>query len=270
MKHVSLIETFYPSFSKQEKKVADYVIKEKKQVCFMSLSEITKKINVSESTIVRFVKKLGFKGFIEFKLEVANEISNLQNYISEDYIDNISSNIFETINKTKELIDKNDVEKVVEYINNSKRMFIFGIGASGVAALEMQNRFMRYGKIGHSVNDGHFQVMYSSVATSEDVIIVLSLSGETADLIYPLTIAKEKGAKIILITNYILSTLSKLSDVTLLTSGKETPLDGGSLIAKISQLYVIDILATGYALKNVETSQEMRNKIAKSIAKKNK
>ena len=134
----------------------------------------------------------------------------------------------------------------------------------------MQNRFMRFGKIGHSVNDGHFQVMYSSTVTKKDVIIVITLSGETIDLIYPLTIAKKNGAKIITITNYIMSPIAKMSDLVLLTSGKENLLDGGALISKISQLYVIDVIATGYALKNKATAVKMKEIIAEAIANKSR
>ena len=269
MKYLSIIESFYPSFSKQEKKVADFILKEKDGVSFMPLHEITKKIKVSEATIFRFVKKIGFKGFIEFKLEVAREISSDEKDMGEDYIENIETNILETIKNTRALLKKEDIEKVIEYIDKADKMYIFGLGASGVAALEMQNRFMRFGKIGHSVNDGHFQVMYSSTVTKKDVIIVITLSGETIDLIYPLTIAKKNGAKIITITNYIMS-IAKMSDLVLLTSGKENLLDGGALISKISQLYVIDVIATGYALKNKATAVKMKEIIAEAIANKSR
>lgn len=270
MKYISLIESFYPSFSRQEKKIAEFILNEKDNISFMSLNEITKKINVSEATIVRFVKKLGFKGFIKFKLEVAKEVSSNIETVSEDYIENIENNIINVVKNTKILINKDDIEKSIEMIDNANKLYIFGLGASGVAAIEMQNRFMRYGKIGHSVNDGHFQVMYASIASKNDLIVVISLSGETVDLIYPISLAKNNGCKIIVITNYILSPIAKLADIVLLTAGKETPLDGGTLISKISQLYLIDILTTGYALINKEKAKKTRQKIAESIAEKNK
>ncbi|CAM3212418.1 MurR/RpiR family transcriptional regulator [Streptobacillus felis] len=271
MKYITLIESFYPSFSKQEIKVANFVIKERDAICFMPLHEITKRINVSEATIVRFVKKIGFKGFIDFKLEVAREISKIQDeHTKEDYIENIEYNILDTIKNTKALINKDDVEEAIKVIEEAQKFYVFGMGASGVAALEFQNRFMRFGKIGHSVSDGHFQVMYASTTTEKDVIVVISLSGETIDLIYPLTIAKERGCKIIAITNYIVSPIAKMSDIVILSSGKETLLDGGTLVSKISQLYIIDVLATGYALRNSKKAKLIRQSMAEAIANKNK
>ncbi|WP_068268071.1 MurR/RpiR family transcriptional regulator [Caviibacter abscessus] len=270
MKHISLIQSFYPSFSKQEKKIAQFVIEQSNLVSYMSLQEITKKIKVSEATIVRFVKKLGYKGFIEFKLEVAKEnmVENPEN--SDDFIEVIHNNINKTINSTKELINKEDINKAIKLIETSNKVYIYGLGASGVAAIEMQNRFLRYGKFSTAITDSHFQIMYSSTTTSNDLIIVISLSGETIDLIYPLNVAKNNNCKIIAITNYIMSPIAKMADICLLTAGKETPLNGGSLIAKISQLYLIDIIATAYAIKNMKNATNAKEKIAIAVANKNK
>ncbi len=270
MKYMSLIESFYPALTKQEKKIADFIKQQKQEIAIMNLQEINEKISVSEATITRFVRKLGFKGFIDFKLEIAKESYKREETIKGDYIENISKNITNTINDTKILVKKTNINKAINYIEKSKKMYIFGLGASGVAAEEMQNRFMRYGKIGNCVNVAHFQVMYASTLTKNDLVVAISLSGETPDLIYPISIAKENGCKIIAITNYILSPLAKLSDIVILTSGKETPLDGGSLISKISQLYIIDVLATGYALKNKEKAEYTKQNIALAIANKHK
>lgn len=269
LRYVNLIKSFYPSFSKQEKKVAEFIISQKSDISIMSLQEISKKIEVSEATIVRFVRKIGYKGFPEFKLEIARNYNSYKKYKAVDYVEKIKENIIESLNDTFGFIKKEDVDKAVKFIEKSKNLYFFGLGASGVAAEEMQNRFMRYGKLGHSVNDSHFQVMYSSVCTKEDVIVVISLSGETIDLIYPLNIAKERGCKIIAITNYILSPIAKLSDVVLVSSSKETPLDGGSLISKITQLYIIDILATKYAINNSKKAEKIKTVMATSIANKN-
>lgn len=270
MKYISLIESFYPSFSKQEKKVADYIISEKGNVSLMALQEITKKISVSEATIVRFVRKLGFKGFIDFKLRIAKETQNEIELNSDDYITNISNYVAKTIEETKALTNKEEVEKAISLIEESEAIYAFGLGASGVAAQELHNRFMRYGKNGNFASDSHLQIMYASLFKSTDVVIIISLSGETSELIYSAKVAKENGAKIIVITNYILSPIAKMADIVLLTAGRETPLDGGSLISKISQLFVIDILATGYALRNKEEALKVKEKIASAIFDKNK
>ena len=270
MKYINIIESFYPSLSKQEKKIADYIFEKKGKISYQSLQEIAGEINVGEATIVRFVKKIGFHGFQDLKLQIAKEDFPIIETTYEDYIDNIQANINETISNTKSLIDRKQVDKAISRIEKADRIFLYGVGSSGIAAIELQNKLLRFGKVASAFTDSHFQIMNSSITTNKDIIIALSLSGSTQDVIDSLTIAKKNRTKIIAITNHIMSPIAQLADYVLLTAGRETLLDGGSLIAKISQLYVIDVLCTGYALKNKEEAMKMKQNTAQSILFKNR
>ena len=174
------------------------------------------------------------------------------------------------ISNTKSLIDRKQVDKAIARIEKADRIFLYGVGSSGIAAIELQNKLLRFGKVANAFTDSHFQIMNSSITTNKDIIIALSLSGSTQDVIDSLTIAKKNRTKIIAITNHIMSPIAQLADYVLLTAGRETLLDGGSLIAKISQLYVIDVLCTGYALKNKEEAMKMKQNTAQSILFKNR
>ena len=270
MKYINTIESFYPSLSKQEKKIADYIFEKRGKISYQSLQEISGEINVGEATIVRFVKKIGFNGFQDLKLQIAKEDHPIIDNNYEDYIDNIQSNINDTVSNTKSLVNKKQIDKVISCIDKAERVFLYGVGSSGIAAVELQNRLLRFGKLSNAFTDSHFQIMNASITNSRDLIIAISLSGATQDLIDSLVIAKKNKVKIISITNHILSPVAKLSDKVLLTAGRETLLDGGSLIGKISQLYIIDILCTGYALKNKELTMKMKQNMAKSILFKNR
>ncbi|VWL85122.1 MurR/RpiR family transcriptional regulator [Oceanivirga miroungae] len=267
MKILTIIDSCYPNLSKQGKKVADYVKIKKQDIAIMSLQEISREIKVSEATITRFTRKLGFQGFTDFKLELAREDEMYLEKTNGNYMAKIANNISNMVSATKDLIDINELNKAIGYIENSKNIFTFGIGASGIAAKELQTRFLRFGKIIISESINHFQIMYSSILNEKDLVIAISLTGDTKDLIYPIEIAKKNGCKVIAITNHLLSPLAKLADATLLTAGRETPLDGGSLVSKISQLYVVDLLATGYAMNNKCEAIKSKEKIALSIAK---
>ena len=89
MKYINTIESFYPSLSKQEKKIADYIFEKRGKISYQSLQEISGEINVGEATIVRFVKKIGFNGFQDLKLQIAKEDHPIIDNNYEDYIDNI-------------------------------------------------------------------------------------------------------------------------------------------------------------------------------------
>lgn len=265
MKYIAMIESCYPSLSKSERKVAEYILSERGNIIYETLLEISKKINVGEATILRFVRKVGFNGFQDLKLQIAKDDEPVNEGYHENYIDSITANMTNTIINTKNVLDEDQLSLGISLIENCKRLFFYGVGASGLAANEAQNRFVRMGKTGLAITDSHFQMMYSSLCSEGDVIIALSLSGYTKDIIDSLNIAKKQKVKIIAITNYALSPIAQLADCLLLTAGKENLLDGGSLISKISQLYIIDLLCTGYALLNREYVLKLKEKTAELL-----
>ncbi len=255
-----MIESCYPSLSKCERKVADYILLEKGNIIYETLLEISKKTNVGEATILRFVRKIGFNGFQDLKLQIAKDDKPEDEANHKNFIDLIAANMTNTILNTKNVLDKNQLRLAIELIKNSSKLLFYGVGASGLAANEAQSRFIRMGKTGISITDNHLQLMYSSVCEETDVIVALSLSGHAKDIIEALTVAKKQNARIIAITNYSLSPVAQLADCVLITAGKENLLDGGSLTSKISQLYIIDLLSTGYALLNKEKEINLKEK----------
>lgn len=263
-----MIESCYPSLSKSERKVADYILEEKGDIIYETLLEISKKINVGEATILRFVKKVGFSGFQDLKLQVAKVAKDdepVNETYHENYIDSIAANMTNTILNTKNVLDAKQLSLAIKFIQESNKLFFYGVGASGLAAYEAQSRFIRMGKTGLSITDSHFQLMYSSACGENDVIVALSLSGYTKDIIESLKVAKKQKARIIAITNYALSPVAQIADCVLLTAGKESLLDGGSLTSKISQLYIIDLLTTGYALLNKDNVLNLKEKTAELL-----
>lgn len=268
MRYISIIRSFYPSLSKGEKKIADHVISQKDQIIYRTLQEISKDIGVGEATIVRFCHKIGFEGFHDFKLTVAKEIPTATIEEGIHYVDYITMNLQNAIKNTNQILDKDKIEEAVDLICGADRVILYGIGTSGNAALDMQSRLLRYGKVVHVVTDSHFQAMTSSVLGEKDLVIAFSLSGYTQDIVEALALAKSNGAKVVTITNHTLSPAAELGDVVLLSAGKESPMDGGSLSGRVSQLYIIDLLCTGYAMRDLESAYTMRERSANSVIKK--
>lgn len=265
MKYITMIDSFYPSLSKREKTVADYVKNEKDQIIYQTLQEISKNINVGEATILRFCYKIGFDGFQDLKLNIAKEEPNFEQSPKGDYTEQVTTNITRSITETKAVLDMKNLEAAVDLLVKGKRIVVYGIGASGNAAQELESRLLRSGRMANAVIDNHFQLMTSSILNDQDVIIAFSLSGSTLELVDSLNMAKKNNVNIIAVTNHILSPVASLADVVLLTAGKESPMDGGSLTGKISQLYIIDLLITGYSLRDPRLTAEMRERTALSI-----
>ncbi|AWK50770.1 MurR/RpiR family transcriptional regulator [Clostridium beijerinckii] len=276
MKYIAIIKSCYPSLSKTEKKVADYILKEKGKIIYQTLLEISQNIEVGEATIIRFVRKIGFSGFQDLKLEIAKEANtdneNMDNREEhntyENYIETNAERIVQTITNTKATLVQDNLNLAIKMITDAKRVFFYGVGSSGFTANEAQVRFMRLGVIGNSVIDPHFQSMYSSIGNNKDVIIVFSISGYTKDIIEALKIAKGENTKVIAITSYILSPIAQLADCVLLTAAKENPLEGGSFTGKISQLYIIDLLCSEYLMQNKKSAVLQKQKTAKAVVTK--
>ncbi|MEG0277529.1 MAG: MurR/RpiR family transcriptional regulator [Coprobacillus sp.] len=264
MNYMLRVNTLYPTLSKSEKKIADYIKKIDNEIIYKTMQEVSKEVDVGEATIMRFCRKIGFDGFQDLKLEIAkqNTFSKEQEY--EDFTVHIANNMCNTINETKLAINQELINQAIEMILSAKNLYLFGSGASGTVALELQQKFIRYGKLCHFTTDSHFQLMHAALATSKDVVIAFTLSGGTVDVFEAVSLAKKNNAQVIVVTNYMLSPVASLADCLLLTCGKESPLDGGSFAAKLSQLYISDVLVTGYALK-YKDSKKMKQKCAEAV-----
>ncbi|SHG17003.1 MurR/RpiR family transcriptional regulator [Ornithinibacillus halophilus] len=264
-----LMEQNKNTYTKSEQKLYTYITENFEQIVYQSLTELAIACQVGEATVLRFCRKLGCKGYQEFKLSLARELSNRdKNNNHGTYIDKVRNNMIQAIEDTHHLVDDEQLQKAVEMINEAKTAVIYGVSSSGIAGLDMQNRLMRIGVNFEVITDSHNQVIRSNSVNKDTVIIAISLTGSTKDIINAVKIGKDNGAKVIAITNYMKSPLTQYADSVLLTSAKENPLDSGSLVSKISQLFVIDLLCTGITMANYEKAKQTKEQIAHTIANK--
>ncbi|WP_404404846.1 MurR/RpiR family transcriptional regulator [Jeotgalibacillus malaysiensis] len=256
-------------FTKSDLKIYNYIINHKESIIYYSLTEMSDACGVAEATILRFFKKLDYKGFQDFKFMLAQEISNLPEKGEEqNSIEKIKYHMIQAIEDSADVTNESVLESIIDKLDEADDIVIYGIGASGIAAMDMQNRLMRIGKQAQVVTDSHFQIMRAVTSSSETVVVAISLTGSTRDIVDAVKIASENGATIITLTNHEKSPLTKFADFVLLSAYKENPLDSGSLIAKISQLYTIDLICTGLTLKNLEQSKKVKMKISENASSK--
>lgn len=172
------------------------------------------------------------------------------------------------LDQTYNLLDYKDLDLAVEKIIAAERIRFFGIGSSFITAMEGQNKFLRVTNKAEVIIDSHFQVMTAAQMNEREVAIIISYSGQTKDSIEVARMAKESGAFVIAITRFSKSPMTAYADVTLLCGANEGPLQGGSLSAKISQLYLLDVLYFEYFKKTFDESKENKEKTARAVADK--
>lgn len=263
-----IINSHYPSLTNSEQKVALYVLENLEKVIYFSVTDLSIEVGVGETTVLRFCRKIGLKGYQEFKLRIAQNLPNEAHQDSDNHsslIERIANNTVETIKNTSSMVSEESLEDAIKMLSEAKAINIFGVGTSGITAMDAKARFLRIGKRTEALVDPHLQAMTASTLTKEDVVIGVSISGSTRDTIESLEIAKHNGAKVIAITYYLRSPITQFADIVLPGGAKESPLEGGSLTAKISQLYIIDLLVTGLALLDKEESLVMNKKTAKAV-----
>ena len=255
--------------TKQDRAIIDCLNKNNHNgLSYLSITEFASCANVAESTLLRFCKKLGLKGYSEFRMLLAHSMSSEYTGNSDDFAFTILSSMTTALQSTYELINHDNIEKAVSLLLSAKRVYCMGSGNSGVAALEMRNKFLRFGIHIFHVDDNHFQTIATSTLGPEDVLMLFSVSGSTKDMIEIAKKAKQLGVKLIIMTNYLKSPLGVYADVPLYVVTKNAPLDGGSLVAKVSQLYVIDVLAAAVFKRTEEASQRNLELTAISVFEK--
>ncbi|MFD1129921.1 MurR/RpiR family transcriptional regulator [Paenibacillus provencensis] len=263
------INTYYPSLTKSEQKVAECVLQNADDLMYYSVTELADYAGVGETTVMRFCRKIGFKGYQDFKLSLAQNAGakkpGEQDEDSKDFVRMVYENNIDILHSSMSLLNRSKLEQAIEWIDQAGNVQFFGVGASGITALDAKNRLLRIGRRSEAVADSHIQAMMAVSMREGDVAFGISVSGSTLDTNDMLLKAKQNGAKVIAITNYAKSPITSIADLVLLTAGKEMPLEGGSIGAKISQLFIIDLICEGLARTNIVETKRMKEKTARSV-----
>lgn len=273
------IETYFSSFTATEKKIATYILQNKAKIMYLSITDLSEGAGVGDSSVFRFCQTLGFKGYQEFKINLAfttktdQDIPQLSDEIQlEDSIQTISQKVLNAteaaLQQTLKLMDEENVASAIERMKAAKRIVFFGVGASSLTAMEAMNKFMRISPKVEATMDSHFQSMSASLMTPDDLAIIISYSGSTKDMLEIAEILHEKQVPIISLTRFARSPLTKYSTITLLCGANEGPLQGGSLTAKISQLYLLDVLYMEYFKQHATDSKQNKERTAKAVQEK--
>lgn len=272
------IRTSYNQFTKAEKKVADYILENPKEVLYMSITDLADACKVGETSVYRFCRTMDLQGYQEFKmklsLSISDVVTNSVNSVDSktDSFSNIVKKILDmhisALKETKMLLNVEEFESVLDMFENAERVYFFGLGDSMLAAEEARNKFLRLtGKV-FCVADPHMQAMTAAAMTKTDLLIIVSYSGSTKDNIHVAKIAKKNGAKIVCITHFRKSPLTVHCDGILLSGSNEGPLDGGSTTGKISQMFLIDLLYQEYYRRNYKQCSVSNKKTSAAVLEK--
>jgi len=257
------INGLYAELRDSEKKVADYIKKNYERVIHLSIVEVAEESGTSESTVVRLCKALEYRGFQDFKIHLARECREPASQIHESIEKEddpilIKKKVFESdlraVSETLEVLDDAAFRKAVELLAGANMVEFYGTGGSGSVAFDARHKFLKIGRKCFAYCDVDLQAMSASILGKGDVAFGISHTGGSKHIIEALKLAKEGGASVIAITNYGRSPVTKISDVVLFTSSRETAFKSDALSSRIAELVIIDALWAAVAFRDYEKS----------------
>ena len=249
-----------------ERKIAEYILRNPNETLLMTASNLGEKSGTSSAAVIRLCKSLKLKGFQDLKIRVAGDLQREYSVDERDIkkdesIESILNKVTKvskhTIQETADLLDAEQLRQAVELILQSKNIHLFGVGASGIATVDAQQKFLRINRNAIVFPDLHTAATTIANGTKNDLLIAISFSGETREVIKLLDIAKKVGMKTISLTKYGHSTVAKLAEINLFTSAtKEANFRSGATSSRLAQLHVIDILFMCVASKTFDETVE--------------
>lgn len=266
---------FYSSLSSSEKNVADFILEHYQKIIRMTLADVAQESGVSDATVLRFCRSIGYRRWLELKIDLTQNLPNLPEQIQDEVLESDSpdeiaikvfNNSIKALNDTKAVLDKPSYRRAIELIKNANRILIIGVGTSGPMANEMHNRFFRLGLNCHVQTDSYIQVMESALLTEDDLLIAISQTGDSEDPLRTTAQAKANGCKIIVITGNTGSKLTEYADAILLSVSHETRVE--TIASRIAQYAIIHAIYVGLAMQDVASTAEKEKLIWEALMNK--
>lgn len=267
----------YPSLRAALRKVADVALARPELAIYASVNEVAAAAGVSEATVMRLCRLLGFRGFQDFKIALARELvtplQRLHEEVSEgDDAATIVQKVFQAniaaLQDTLAVLDVGAMAQAAQWLQAARLILLIGVGTSGPIVADAGNKFFRLGLMVRAVTDAHLMMMAAALLTSADVLLAVSHSGSTRDTAETAKTAKNAGAKVICITNNSLSPLTKTADLVLVTASRETRFRQEAMASRLCQTSIIDSLYTLMALSRPEEALQNLAKIENVIVTK--
>jgi len=250
----ALLNSRMPTFTKSEKKVAEYILNSKKEeITRITITELATKCGTSEATIARFVKKAGFETFQDFKLTLAldnnedieeeKDITIFKNDSPQEVLRKIKLGSLKSIESTTSILDINKFLQAANFIRSAKRIEIYGVGSSSAVAKILQYKLTRLGFPSYALEDPHMQAISAATLNFGDLAIGISQSGSTKDTVDSLNVAKKHGATTISLTEHANSPITKFSDVVLEIFSGENPVKTSAGRSILAQIFAVEVLS---------------------------
>jgi RpiR family carbohydrate utilization transcriptional regulator len=244
-----------------EQRVAHAVLADPRAMVAAPVSEVAAKAGVSNPTVVRFCRSLGFEGWADFKLKLAASLASGVPFVHQsvshgdscrDLVDKICDNSVQALRSFQASAGLRGIDQAIAALSHTiragRRIEFYGVGNSGIVAQDAQHKFFRMGCHAAAYADGHLQVIGATLLTPDDCLVVISNSGRSRDLLDAIELAGQQGVTTVAITSSG-SPLASLAQVHIAADHPESYEEYSPMVSRLLHLVIIDVLATGVALQ---------------------
>ena len=271
---IALMLQEYGSFTRSERKIADYVLEHQEETQYISITDLSSQCEVAVSTVSLFCRKLKLAGFNDFKLELARAVLPARGAPQEPEGENTSlmarvlATAQDTLNSTYHILSEEAAAQAVELLCRAGQVVCLGQGNHSVVALAAWAQFSTVSPKFKTISDSHMQTVVLSTLSEGDAVLYFSYSGATHELLEAVEVIRSRGARLILVTRYLNSPASSYADAVLLCGPNEQPFQFGSTSALMAQLYVLEVLLAEFVRRNPEAAESNRRSVGKALTQK--
>ena len=271
---IALMLQEYDSFTRSERKIADYVLEHQEETQYISITDLSSQCEVAVSTVSLFCRKLKLAGFNDFKLELARAVLPARGAPQEPEGENTSlmarvlAAAQDTLNSTYHILSEEAAAQAVELLCRAGQVVCLGQGNHSVVALAAWAQFSTVSPKFKTISDSHMQTVVLSTLSEGDAVLYFSYSGATHELLEAVEVIRSRGARLILVTRYLNSPASSYADAVLLCGPNEQPFQFGSTSALMAQLYVLEVLLAEFVRRNPEAAESNRRSVGKALTQK--
>lgn len=235
------------TYSQTLQRLGQFVLEQPQRVLYLTITELARESGTSEASVTRLCRGVGCRGYTEFKMALALETQQEQASQPQASATSAFSTLIEesvaALRDTGALVSQDALLQSAELLEKAHQIQIYGVAASAIIGEYLAYRLLRMGISAQQFSDMHRAAMNATSLKPGDVVIAVSSSGSTKDLLHAVQLGKEHGASIIVLSNTSRSPLATQADQLLVAAKPEGPLTAGSFHSKISAMLVIELLS---------------------------
>ncbi|PMC75965.1 MULTISPECIES: MurR/RpiR family transcriptional regulator [unclassified Brachybacterium] len=278
MNILTRINGLLPELRPAERRVADAILADPGAVARDTITALADRCSTSAPTVVRFSRRLGFSGYPQLRLQLAKDVGMMEAQQEEEIpedpeqpllgvVARIRSANVQAVQETAGTLDLAALQRAAAAVVEARRITLLGIGGSGVASLDLYQKLTRLGLPAARVSERHEALTVLALERPSDVVIAISDSGGTVDVIEPAKLAAERGATVIAITNHPASMLADLAEVVLVTASRESALRPSAMASRTAQLMAVDCLFAAITAIDPQATDEALDASFRAIAR---